>query len=245
MLAAVYRRSGQARGRSDPGDADGMVVSELAAADVDAVVITRPSLPDRGGHDGRTSRRADRLGTRPRRADRRGRLRRGIPVRPGSGASLQGLAPDLVAFVGTASKTLAPALRLAWVVPPSHLIDDVEDVLLVTGVTPPTLDQVALASFIEDAALERHLRSMRGAIAPSGTCWSASSASTCPRSASVAPRPDCTCSPGPPRTRTSTRRRGGPGTPASACTSCTATAPRTRRPLPRSCSALLSRANRT
>jgi len=31
----------------------------------------------------------------------------------------------------------------------------------VTGVTPPTLDQVALASFIEEAALERHLRSMR------------------------------------------------------------------------------------
>ena len=70
-------------------------------------------------------------------------------------ASLQGLAPDLVAFVGTTSKTLAPALRLAWVVPPSHLIDDVEDVLLVTGVTPPTLDQVAMASFIEDAALEQ------------------------------------------------------------------------------------------
>jgi GntR family transcriptional regulator/MocR family aminotransferase len=76
-------------------------------------------------------------------------------------ASLQGLAPDLVAFVGTTSKTLAPALRLAWIVPPSQLIDDVERVLLVTGVTPPTLDQVAMASFIEDAALERHLRSMR------------------------------------------------------------------------------------
>jgi GntR family transcriptional regulator/MocR family aminotransferase len=76
-------------------------------------------------------------------------------------SSLQGLAPDLVAFVGTTAKTLAPALRLAWVVPPSHLIDDVEQVLLVTGVTPPTLDQVAMASFIEDAALERHLRSMR------------------------------------------------------------------------------------
>jgi GntR family transcriptional regulator / MocR family aminotransferase len=34
-------------------------------------------------------------------------------------------------------------------------------VLLVTGMTPPTLDQVAMAWFIEDAALERHLRSMR------------------------------------------------------------------------------------
>ncbi len=52
-------------------------------------------------------------------------------------------------------------MRLAWVVPPSHLIDDVENMLLVTGVTPPTLDQMAMASFIEDAALERHLRSMR------------------------------------------------------------------------------------
>jgi GntR family transcriptional regulator/MocR family aminotransferase len=76
-------------------------------------------------------------------------------------ASLQGLAPDLVAFVGTTSKTLAPALRLAWVVPPSHLIDEMQDVLLVTGVTPPTLDQLAMATFIEGAALERHLRSMR------------------------------------------------------------------------------------
>ena len=46
-------------------------------------------------------------------------------------------------------------------VPPAHLIDDIEDELEVTGVTPPTLDQIAIASFIQDAALERHLRSMR------------------------------------------------------------------------------------
>jgi GntR family transcriptional regulator/MocR family aminotransferase len=46
-------------------------------------------------------------------------------------------------------------------VPPPHLIDEVEQVMLVTGVTPPTLDQVALATFIETAALERHLRTMR------------------------------------------------------------------------------------
>jgi DNA-binding transcriptional MocR family regulator len=48
-----------------------------------------------------------------------------------------------------------------YLAPPSHLIDDVENVLLVTGVTPPTLDQTAMASFIDDAGLERHLRSMR------------------------------------------------------------------------------------
>jgi GntR family transcriptional regulator / MocR family aminotransferase len=66
-----------------------------------------------------------------------------------------------VVFVGTTSKTLAPALRLAWMVPPAGMIEEVESVLMITGVTPPTLDQLALSSFIGDAALERHLRSMR------------------------------------------------------------------------------------
>jgi len=143
-------------------DADGMVVTELAAADVDAVVMT-PAHHYPTGVVMTAQRRAALIAW----ARERGALiiedDYDVEYRFGRDpmASLQGLAPDLVAFVGTTSKTLAPALRLAWVVPPSHLIDDVEDVLLVTGVTPPTLDQVAMASFIEDAALERHLRSMR------------------------------------------------------------------------------------
>jgi GntR family transcriptional regulator/MocR family aminotransferase len=143
-------------------DASGLVVSDLAAADVDAVVMT-PAHQYPTGVVMTAERRAALITwARERRAliveddyDVEYRFGR-EPV-----ASLQGLAPDLVAFVGTTSKTLAPALRLAWVVPPSHLIDDVENVLLVTGVTPPTLDQMAMASFIDDAALERHLRSMR------------------------------------------------------------------------------------
>jgi len=143
-------------------DADGLVVSDLAAADVDAVVVT-PAHQYPTGVVMTAQRRAALITwARERQAliveddyDVEYRFGR-EPV-----ASLQGLAPDLVAFVATTSKTLAPALRLAWIVPPSHLIDDVEDVLRVTGVTPPTLDQIAMASFIEDAALERHLRSMR------------------------------------------------------------------------------------
>jgi GntR family transcriptional regulator/MocR family aminotransferase len=143
-------------------DADGLVVSDLAAANVDAVVMT-PAHQYPTGIVMTAERRAALLTwARERRAliveddyDVEYRFGR-EPV-----ASLQGLAPDLVAFVGTTSKTLAPALRLAWMVPPWHLIDDVENALLVTGVTPPTLDQIAMASFIEDAALERHLRSMR------------------------------------------------------------------------------------
>jgi len=143
-------------------DADGLVVSDLAAADVDAVVMT-PAHHYPTGVVMTAQRRAALITwARERRAliveddyDVEYRFGR-EPV-----ASLQGLAPDLVAFVATTSKTLAPALRLAWMVPPAHLIDDVENVLLVTGVTPPTLDQIAMASFIEDAALERHLRSTR------------------------------------------------------------------------------------
>ena len=143
-------------------DADGLVVEDLAAADVDAVVMTPAHHYPTGVVMTAERRSALIAWARERQAliveddyDVEYRFGR-QPM-----ASLQGLAPDLVAFVGTTSKTLAPALRLAWVVPPSHLIDDVENVLLVTGVTPPTLDQVAMASFIEDAALERHLRSMR------------------------------------------------------------------------------------
>ena len=143
-------------------DADGMVVAELAAADVDAVVMTPAHHYPTG-----IVMTAERRGALIAWARERGALivedDYDVEYRFGRDpvASLQGLAPDLVAFVGTTSKTLAPALRLAWMVPPSHLIDDVENVLLVTGVTPPTLDQVAMAAFIEDAALERHLRSMR------------------------------------------------------------------------------------
>jgi GntR family transcriptional regulator/MocR family aminotransferase len=143
-------------------DRDGMVITELAAADVDAVVMTPAHHYPTG-----VVMTAERRGALIAWARERGALivedDYDVEYRFGRDpvASLQGLAPELVAFVGTTSKTLAPALRLAWVVPPSRLIDDVENVLLVTGVTPPTIDQVAMASFIEDAALERHLRSMR------------------------------------------------------------------------------------
>jgi GntR family transcriptional regulator/MocR family aminotransferase len=143
-------------------DADGIVVSELADADVDAVVTT-PAHHYPTGVTMTAARRAALIAWARRRGaviieddyDAEYRFGRD-PV-----SSLQGMAPDLVAFLGTTSKTLAPALRLAWMVPPPHLIDGVESVMRATGVTPPTLDQLAMAMFVEDAALERHVRSMR------------------------------------------------------------------------------------
>jgi GntR family transcriptional regulator/MocR family aminotransferase len=139
-----------------------MVVSELAAADVDAVVMTPAHHYPTGTVMTAERRSALIAWARERQAlivedDYDAEYRFGAEPM----ASLQGLAPDLVAFIGTTSKTLAPALRLAWMVPPPHLIDEVERVMQVTGVTPPTLDQIALATFIDSAALERHLRAMR------------------------------------------------------------------------------------
>jgi GntR family transcriptional regulator/MocR family aminotransferase len=76
--------------------------------------------------------------------------------------SLQGLAPDLVAYGGSASKTLAPALRLGWLVLPSSLVAELhaDDAFAPPG-TPPTLDQLALADLFERGEVDRHLRRQR------------------------------------------------------------------------------------
>src|SRR5262249_42222275 len=76
-------------------------------------------------------------------------------------AALQGLAPDVVAFAATTSKTLAPALRIGWMVLPAELVEPVTDVQTVTAAQPSVIDQAALATFIADASLDRHLRQMR------------------------------------------------------------------------------------
>ena len=76
--------------------------------------------------------------------------------------SLQGLAPDRVVALGSVSKTLAPALRIGWVIAPRVLRDDVltEKALSSRGV--PQLDQAALARLMESGRFDRHLRRVRG-----------------------------------------------------------------------------------
>jgi GntR family transcriptional regulator / MocR family aminotransferase len=76
-------------------------------------------------------------------------------------AAMQGLAADRVVYMGTVSKTLAPALRLGWLVLPPRLVEDVVSQKLLADHGSPTLDQLALARLIESGAYDRHLRQAR------------------------------------------------------------------------------------
>jgi GntR family transcriptional regulator / MocR family aminotransferase len=75
--------------------------------------------------------------------------------------SLEGLAPDRVASVGTVSKTLAPTLRLGWIVCPGWLTGAVAHEKRMADRGSPGLDQLALATLIESGRYDRHLRHMR------------------------------------------------------------------------------------
>ncbi|MFD7310501.1 PLP-dependent aminotransferase family protein [Promicromonospora sp. NPDC059942] len=74
--------------------------------------------------------------------------------------ALQGLDPERVAYFGTASKSLAPALRLAWMVLPK---DWVPRVAAVKGPVETTsvLDQLTFAELITSGGFDRHVRAMR------------------------------------------------------------------------------------
>ncbi|MEV3946701.1 PLP-dependent aminotransferase family protein [Streptomyces halstedii] len=75
--------------------------------------------------------------------------------------ALQGLDPERVVYLGTASKSLAPGLRLAWMVLPGNLVDEVRAVKGGAEWMPPAPDQLTLAEFIASGAYDRHVRSMR------------------------------------------------------------------------------------
>jgi GntR family transcriptional regulator / MocR family aminotransferase len=75
--------------------------------------------------------------------------------------ALQGLAPERVALIGTVSKSLAPALRLGWVVCPARLLESLVEDKRLSDRGSPTLEQLALATLIESGRYDRHLRRMR------------------------------------------------------------------------------------
>lgn len=144
-----------------PVDEQGLRVTELERAEVDAVVVT-PAHQFPTGVALPPERRSQLL-----QWARSGRLVIEDDYdaefrydRSAIGA-LQGLAPERVLYVGSASKTLAPALRLGWVVAPARLIEKLVQAKRLQDKGAPTLDQITLAELIHGGVYDRHLRLLR------------------------------------------------------------------------------------
>jgi GntR family transcriptional regulator / MocR family aminotransferase len=75
--------------------------------------------------------------------------------------ALQGLAPDRVIYIGCASKTVTPALRLGWLAAPRSLIDDLEKEKLYDDMGSNLIEQLAFARFLDSGDFARHLRRVR------------------------------------------------------------------------------------
>lgn len=80
--------------------------------------------------------------------------------RPPVGA-LQALDPDRVVYAGTASKTLAPGLRLGWMIVPGRLVEPLTKLRWVDDVHVPVTEQIAFTELLRSGAFERHMRRMR------------------------------------------------------------------------------------
>jgi GntR family transcriptional regulator/MocR family aminotransferase len=145
-----------------PVDSCGLVVEALDRVEADALVLT-PAHQYPTGAVLSGQRRADLLASL--------RARNSIAIeddydsefrydRAPVGA-LQGLDPERIVFAGTTSKTLAPALRLGWLVVPPVLREAVIQQQRLADFGQPRIEQHAFALFLSRGELDRHLRRMR------------------------------------------------------------------------------------
>jgi GntR family transcriptional regulator/MocR family aminotransferase len=146
-----------------PVDDDGMVVEALERAAPDAVLITPAHQYPTGVVMSGERRAAFLAWLRRHRAlaieddyDAEYRYDR-APV-----GALQPLLPERIVYAGTTSKTLAPALRLGWLVVPPALREPLMHQQRLVDFGVPRIEQHAFALFLESGELDRHLRRMRG-----------------------------------------------------------------------------------
>jgi GntR family transcriptional regulator/MocR family aminotransferase len=74
--------------------------------------------------------------------------------------ALQGLGPDVVVHGASVSKSLAPALRIGWLVLPEHLAPAIAEAKYATDLGTGIVDQATLADFIAAGEMDRHIRRM-------------------------------------------------------------------------------------
>ena len=75
--------------------------------------------------------------------------------------ALQALAPEHVIYAGTVSKTLAPGLRLGWLVLPARLTEAMASAKARSDAHTSSFEQLTLAEFITSGAYDRHVRRVR------------------------------------------------------------------------------------
>jgi len=74
---------------------------------------------------------------------------------------LQGMDPDHVALLGSVSKTLAPALRLGWVLSPPQLLTSLRGLKRDDDFGSNVIAQHVLARLLDSGQYDRHLRGLR------------------------------------------------------------------------------------
>jgi GntR family transcriptional regulator / MocR family aminotransferase len=143
-----------------PVDAEGLDVTELVRSGAEAVVVT-PAHQFPTGAVVSARRRAALIEW----AERGDRLviedDYDTELCPDRVGALQGLAPDRVFYIGSASKRLTPGMRLGWMLPPSWLSWALISAKAIEDAGSEVAGQLALAYFIAGGELERHLRRMR------------------------------------------------------------------------------------
>jgi GntR family transcriptional regulator/MocR family aminotransferase len=75
--------------------------------------------------------------------------------------ALQAIAPDHIVYAGTASKALAPAVGLAWLVLPPELVQPSADVARKQRLIAPVLTQLVLAELFDTGRYDRQVRRAR------------------------------------------------------------------------------------
>ncbi len=145
-----------------PVDEVGLRVDLLEAADADAVLVTAAHQYPTGGVLSPARRSAlvdwaERRGATIIEDDYDAEFRYDRePI-----GAIQGLRPERVVYTGSASKILAPGLRLGWLVAPPSLVAPLTAAKQAADNGSPAFDQLAFADLLERGELDHHLRRMR------------------------------------------------------------------------------------